>query len=267
MNATMSTLENDWDAIIVGTGPGGASTGYVLAQAGWRVLFIEQGRSYLTNPDAVRGGYAEAFFAEPGVPAERHRTILENAGRWSEFLNDHSSSKPTRHIPFIGPGAEAPVHSMAPPWNASFRRIFDQAPIFRIPTVPPSLRHGRSSMKTWSPITGRPNAYTASAAGSIRCGPLRIATTCCPPPTCAPPMKRLASHLRTKGLHPYRLPLACDLIPGCQTCQGFLCPNQCKHDSVQVCCSGAGTACCQPDRPLPRGRAGGNRPAGDVGRL
>src|SRR5215213_3356194 len=33
-----------WDAIVIGTGMGGATAGHALAERGWRVLFIEKGQ-------------------------------------------------------------------------------------------------------------------------------------------------------------------------------------------------------------------------------
>jgi choline dehydrogenase-like flavoprotein len=38
-----------------------------------------------------------------------------------------------------------------------------------------------------------------------------------------------------KGLHPYRLPQACEFVDGCEGCQGFLCPRECKNDSGRIC--------------------------------
>src|SRR5581483_11890990 len=45
----------------------------------------------------------------------------------------------------------------------------------------------------------------------------------------------LQAFLRSKGLHPYRMPLACELVDGCQCCQGFLCPRECKNDAARIC--------------------------------
>ena len=36
-----------WDVLVIGTGMGGATLGYALARAGWNVVFVEKGRSYL----------------------------------------------------------------------------------------------------------------------------------------------------------------------------------------------------------------------------
>lgn len=39
----VSPDRGEWDAIIVGTGMGGATLGFAFERAGWRVLFLEKG--------------------------------------------------------------------------------------------------------------------------------------------------------------------------------------------------------------------------------
>ena len=39
------------DAVIVGSGPGGATAADVLTRAGWTVTIIEKGRNHLIDPD------------------------------------------------------------------------------------------------------------------------------------------------------------------------------------------------------------------------
>jgi choline dehydrogenase-like flavoprotein len=38
-----------------------------------------------------------------------------------------------------------------------------------------------------------------------------------------------------RGLHPYRLPLACEFVDGCSGCQGYLCGRACKNDAGRIC--------------------------------
>ena len=47
--------------------------------------------------------------------------------------------------------------------------------------------------------------------------------------------RELDQFLRSKGLHPYQLPLGCEQVPECLGCQGFLCPKACKNDSKRIC--------------------------------
>src|SRR5580704_13410965 len=47
----MSMGTQDFDAIIVGSGPGGSTAADVLTAAGWSVLILEKGRNHLINLD------------------------------------------------------------------------------------------------------------------------------------------------------------------------------------------------------------------------
>lgn len=38
-----------------------------------------------------------------------------------------------------------------------------------------------------------------------------------------------------KGYYPYHLPLACEYVPDCKCCQGYLCDRNCKNDSARIC--------------------------------
>jgi choline dehydrogenase-like flavoprotein len=69
--------------------------------------------------------------------------------------------------------------------------------------------------------------------------PLRIQETSGllgPPPTpLHPANQELYDFFLAKGLHPYRLPMACEYLPDCQDCQGYLCARACKNDSTRIC--------------------------------
>src|SRR5271167_1907935 len=43
------TVSRDFDAIIVGSGPGGSTAADVLTAAGWSVLILERGRNHLID--------------------------------------------------------------------------------------------------------------------------------------------------------------------------------------------------------------------------
>ena len=104
MRAEETEFEQEWDAVIVGTGMGGATLGHSLAKSGWRVLFVERGESHLLPEEGIRGDYAEMSYSSSAASAESQSDVLRRAGRWTEYLEDRSSRRTKKHIPFIGMG-------------------------------------------------------------------------------------------------------------------------------------------------------------------
>ena len=83
-----------WDVIIVGTGMGGATLGFALARLGWRVLFVEKGRSYLPpSSDAIQDEWAEAHDDAWRESGQRQRDIFARAGRCTDEIEDHSRKR------------------------------------------------------------------------------------------------------------------------------------------------------------------------------
>lgn len=225
-----------WDALIVGTGMGGATLGYALARAGWRVLFLEQGRSHLNAPAALRGDYAERFFPRAEAAQPKHQAILARAGRWSGEVGDASRGSMARFIPFLGcgTGGSSTLYGMA------LERLFpcDFQP------GPPEEHHGRETAQTaaW-PIAYRELLpYYQAAERLFRpCGaydPMRGEApdgTKRAPPALNPAHEPLLAHLLGQGLHPYRLPVGCEYNKGDDRCQGFIDRAGVKNDAAQIC--------------------------------
>lgn len=224
-----------WDVIVVGTGMGGATLGYALAKGGKRVLFCERGRSHLKTSHTLMGDYAEHFFQRPAVAQRQHETILAQAGRYNDLIEELSSSQPHSHIPFIGQGTggSSALYGMA------MERFFpeDFQPRAQYPQVADT-----SLPEAW-PISYEDLApYYTLAEQLYRVrgtpDPLRPSENpawLLPPPPLSAANQHLYERLQSQGLHPYQLPLACEWVPGCQGCQGYLCPNACKNDSSRAC--------------------------------
>lgn len=216
--------QTHWDAIVVGTGIGGATLGYALAHAGWRVLFCEKGRSHLNGAQALRGAYPETLFRRPQMPGAEHRELLAAAGRYWDELEDHSGGQPRAFVPFIGcgTGGSSALYGMAMErffaadfaeperWPISYAEL---EPYYR---AAEKLYHVRGDT---DPLRGEGSARSALEA------PAALSRT----------GAELFAFLQTKGLHPYRLPLACESVPGCRSCQGWLCDKGCKNDSARIC--------------------------------
>jgi choline dehydrogenase-like flavoprotein len=224
-----------WDVIVVGTGIGGATLGYALAKAGKRVLFCEKGRSHLGSADAITGAYAEQHFDSPSVPRPEHRSQLARAGRFWDQVTDLSGRRPRTFIPFIGAGTggSSALYGMA------MERFFPE-------DFEPRRHHpaaADSSLPDRWPITYAEVApYYAAAERlyGVRGGrdPLRTEPGLAPlpeAPAFTPAAQELSDLLTRRGLHPYRLPMACEYLPDCECCQSYLCARDCKNDSSRVC--------------------------------
>lgn len=224
-----------WDVVVIGTGIGGATIGLALARQGKSVLFCEQGGSSVSSSHANRGDYAEMFFPKVTVPDDKHRLILQRSGRWAEMLEDHSGTRTRKHIPFIGSG----TGGSSALYGAAMERFFpeDFTPVAchadRYDTeIPEAWPIGYSEL---APYYQRAEELygVKGSRDPLRTDPLDIEIQ--PAPPLSPANQTLFDFLLSKGLHPYRLPSACEFVPGCQTCQGFLCARNCKNDSVRVC--------------------------------
>lgn len=224
-----------WDAVVIGTGMGGATLGYALARAGLKVVFCEKGRSHLAQASALRGDYAETFFSVNEAPSRRQAGPLARSGRCADEVEDLSTERPTVFIPFIGSGTggSTALYGMA------LERLFpaDFTPRRFHPDA-----DGSSLPEAW-PIAYEDLApYYAAAELLYRVRGARDILRAEPgePPLSAPPEltapgRELFEFLGGKGLHPYRLPTACQFASGCQSCQGYLCPKDCKNDTATVC--------------------------------
>lgn len=223
-----------WDVIVVGTGMGGATIGHALARRGMRVLFCEQGRSSRQEA-ALKGAYPEMQFDPPSMPRPRHRHWLMRAGRdWRE-IEDASRPRSRCYVPFIGAGTggSSALYGMA------LERLFpaDFAPRACYPGAV-----GADLPETW-PISYAALAPYYDAAERLyrvrgEADPLRgepFHPPYLPPPPLSPAAARLRDYLEGQGCHPYRLPQACEFVPDCGCCQGFLCPRECKNDSSRIC--------------------------------
>ena len=247
-----------WDVIIVGTGMGGATLGHALAKAGKRVLFCEKGRSHLAADAPLRGDYAESFFERPQAPAPEHANVLSRAGRCWGTIEDRTGPRVRRFIPFIGSGTggSSALYGMA------LERFYPQdfTPRRHDPNA-----DGADLPEAW-PISYadlRPYYRAAEALYRVRGGIDPLRTESLDPLPEPPPMtgaaRELTEFLRSKGLHPYRLPAGCERVPDCLGCQGFLCPKACKNDSSRICLEPAIRP--GPDCSRNAGRFGWNRPA------
>jgi choline dehydrogenase-like flavoprotein len=222
-----------WDVLVIGTGMGGATLGYALAKAGKSVLFCEKGRSHLNFSDALTGDWLESLtHGEAGGPSTEQR---QRAGRYAEEIEDISERQTHLIQPMlgIGTGGSSALYGMTLerffPSDFTPRRYFPDAPGANLP-------------EEW-PISGEELApyYTeAEALYRVRGGidPLRPAGETrgiLEPPPLSSASQELFDRFLARGLHPYRMPMACEYVEGCRECVGYICAKGCKRDSANVC--------------------------------
>lgn len=216
MNHLDKIIEQNWDFVVIGTGIGGATSGYALAKAGKNVLFLEKGRAQHNYPDTIKGEYPEA--AESGSLISR----LMRSGRFFDSVQDSKRN----FIPLMGcgTGGSSALYGMA------MERLFPNDFGYRGP--PPDIHWPLqySDMAPWY--------QEAEKLYRVKGGedPLRSDKTALPDsPELTPQNQELYDHFESKGLHPYKLPLACERLPDCTCCQGYLCPKECKNDADRIC--------------------------------
>jgi choline dehydrogenase-like flavoprotein len=226
----------EWDVIVVGTGMGGGMLGYSLARSGRKVLFVEKGHSTLPGtPDTIRSAIPEK--AEPRAyrSAATYNDALARAGRSTDEIEDISGRVPLRFVPFIGSGTGGSSALYGMVCERFFVRDFTPRQDFRNPgdsTVPEAWPISYDQMAPWYAeaekllgVRGQPDPLRPEAAG--------IGLPAAPP--FSPDNQPLVDHLLGRGLHPYRLPMACDYTEGCGICQDFLCAKSCKNDAGRNC--------------------------------
>ena len=208
-----------WDVIVVGTGPGGAAAGYALAAPNRRILFLEQGPD-LRDADAVRGEFVENVPGFHRLSDADRRRRLAWGGRMPETIED--ARRGDGFLPHIGYG----TGGSSVLWGMTMERL-----------------HPSDFARGW-PVSYdemRPWYEAAERLFRVRGAPYPVRREPTPhlmePPPLSPANAAVFEALRSEGLHPYRLHLACERRPGCTLCHGHLCgvSPACKNDALRNC--------------------------------
>ena len=197
------------DAVIVGSGPGGATVADVLTAAGWTVTIVEKGRNHLLDPDdltrpAFDYSNDEIKFLsrhflgpDPLIEPRTFRTREDDGDRTHvgevNSVPDHGGG---RRDPRRRQGAPVPARRLPAPLASS-------APS-RTPTWPTGPSTTTSSSPTtprWSGPSGVAGTDGANPFAAPRSGPF-------PMPSGAPMFgaTRSAAAAERLGYHPYPAP-------------------------------------------------------------
>lgn len=217
MEQEPATTDPDyWDAVIVGTGMGGATLGYALARKGLRVLFLEKGLS------AIRS------MAERADEPEDEAGLLEHGkwpGRMTTIVDGRSSRTPITMGCAVGGSTQL--------YAAALER-FERWDFETTSTMP-------------HPCGGWPIGYDEMAAYYDEAEALYRVRGSRDPlgekrspelprlPPASPSDGQLMRDFARAGLSPYRLHVGIDYQPDCRECLGRPCERACKSDAGRIC--------------------------------
>lgn len=213
-----------WDVVIIGTGAGGATAGFALAQRGKSVLFLERGKSLDQDPAVTRG---QPYGWDGGTESAL------NHGWWPEpLIRQYGPHQVSGHQPIgAGTGGSTSVFGMVMdrlrPDDFTPRQFHPAASDSSLPAAWPI---GYDELAPF--YEGAERQYRVR--GTLDpLGPPRSALL--PPPEPTPRETALSGALSDCGLHPYRIPYAQDRVAGCQGCAAMLCPRECRNDAARMC--------------------------------
>lgn len=208
----MSVLDGGpWDALVIGAGLGGGTLGRALAEAGQRVLFVEQGRAGLR---VERNGLSEIFVPEARLAR----------GLWPEPLHVTLDGVQQAFYAPLGAGVGGSSAFYAATLERPERHDLDDSPARPHPTG--GWPVGFDAFAPWYAraaeqfrVYGTPDPLSDEATLPLR-----------DPPALSAMEQGLMEGLRNAGLHPYHAHTALKRVAGCEGCLGRKCPKPCKMD-------------------------------------
>lgn len=232
----------DCDAIIVGSGPGGATVAEVLTAAGWSVILLEKGRNHLVD---LRAPHAPLWHFANDEIAQRRRHLLgpdpllePRTYRRTPDDGDRLVVGEVNNLPSTVGGGGVHADAKLPRFREEdFRLLSERGPI------------EGAAIEDWPVDYAELEAhYTAverafGVAGEGGANPFaawRSAPFPMPPGDDMPMAVVSAAAAERAGFHPYRAPtgansVAYDGRPACVDCGfcgGFGCPIHAKGDPI-----------------------------------
>ena len=232
------------DAVIIGSGPGGATAAEVLTRAGWSVVIMEKGRNHLLDPDDMArpaGDYSNdeikfisRYFLGPDP------LIEPRAFRRSADEGEHTHVGEVNSIPTTVGGGGTHADGKVPRLREEDFRLFSTygpqvgAAVDDWPIDYDELEPFYAEVERVIGVAGREGSNPFAA---WRSGPY-------PMPPGAPMYGAVLSSAAAEkvGLHPYEAPTAANSIaydgrPACNNCgycAFFGCPIHAKGDPVAL---------------------------------
>lgn len=205
MNQSNKNINQEWDVIIIGTGMGGATVGYKLAQAGFQVLFVEKGGDVQSNDGWTDEQNPEKRLAD---------------GWWPQpFSQQKPSGKFDRYHIAVGCArGGSSIH-----YGGSLER-FEATDFDTLNSHDPSQKAWPVSFESFKPYYLKAETLygiTNSINGD------------------RPPLtewdQNFLSVMQGNGLKPERLNVAIKYDQQCTECIGEVCPRKCKREANTSC--------------------------------
>ncbi len=232
------------DAVIVGSGPGGATVADVLTAAGWSVAIIEKGRNHLLDPEDLsrpRFDYSNdeikflsRHFLGPD-PLVEPRTF-----RTHEDDGDHTHVGEVNSVPTTVGGGGTHADGKVPrfrPDDFRVRSVFGPQPDADVADWPIDYDELEPYYAEVEGLIGVAGTEGANPFAAPRSGPF-------PMPSGAPMYGALVSSAAAErlGYHPYPAPTAANSVPydgrpacnNCGFCAYFGCPIHAKGDPIAM---------------------------------
>lgn len=227
-----------WDVVVIGTGMGGATAGYELARLGQRVLFVEKGpflhSTYVAAPPGLKpAADRPAASTDAGLPTGEAADRL-NEGRWPHRLRARTNLGALDFFIPIGCASggstafyAAALERFAPADfspRANFPAVHDSSLPDHWPISYQELEPHYEAAETLFRVRGTQDPLFAGGASKLL-----------EPPALNARDRQLQRQLQVGGLHPYRLHVGCEFVPGCDGCPNGPCEKNCKRDAAWAC--------------------------------
>jgi gluconate 2-dehydrogenase alpha chain len=230
------------DAVIVGSGPGGATTADVLTAAGWTVAIVEKGRNHLLDPDDPTG-LASDYSNDEIKFTCRHflgpdPLIEPRTFRASPAEGDHSHVGEFNSVPTTVGGGGTHADGKVPrfmPGDFRLRSLLGPQPDADVVDWPLDYGELEPYYAEVERLVGVAGTDGANPFAGPRSGPF-------PMPSGAPMFGATLSSAAAErlGYHPYPAPTAANSVPydgrpacnNCGFCAYFGCPIHAKGDPV-----------------------------------